>query len=276
MNQKGPLPDFVVIGTMRSGTTSMWRYLREHPDVYMAPKELQYFTEHFDMVTDWYRARFADARIGESCGEATADYMAREPAMIRLSETIPEARLIALLRNPVDRAWSHYWLLRARGRETRPFEAVIDTEMKVLATEGAGVDRFLYLLHGLYDVHLRAVLDLFPRDQLHVVVFETMVAEPLAVYASVCEFLGVDPTFVPRSLGRPVNRFVGFRSLRVREASKRLPNPVGRLVARLNTRLDAEYPALDLETRKTLFRFYAPHVERVEEILGHPIEQWHS
>ena len=82
----------------------MWRYLREHPDVYMAPKELQYFTEHFDMGTDWYRAHFADARIGQACGEATADYMAREPAMVRLSETIPDARLIALLRNPVDRA----------------------------------------------------------------------------------------------------------------------------------------------------------------------------
>ena len=121
----------------------------------------------------------------------------------------------------------------------------------MLATEGTGVDSFLYPLHGLYDVHLRVVLDLFPRDQLHVVVFETMVAEPLAVYASVCEFLGVDPAFVPRSLGRPVNRFVGFRSLRVREASKRLPNPLGRLVARLNTRLDVEYPALDLARTDT-------------------------
>ena len=69
----------------------MWRYLREHPDVYMAPKELQYFTEHFDMGTDWYRAHVADARIGQACGEATADYMAREPAMVRLSETIPDA-----------------------------------------------------------------------------------------------------------------------------------------------------------------------------------------
>ena len=143
--------------------------------------------------------------------------------MTRLQDTLPEARLIALLRNPIDRAWSHYWLLRARGRETRTFKEVIETEMRTLGGSGAGADGFLYLQHGLYDLHLRVVLDLFRRAQLHVVILEEMVADPLGVYTSVCDFLEIDPTFEPPSLGKPVNSFVAFRSLSARESAKRLP-----------------------------------------------------
>ena len=172
----------------------MWRYLGEHPQVFMAPKELQFFTEFHGRGTDWYRSQFANAAAGQKCGEATADYLARAPAMIRLRKTIPGARLIALLRNPVDRAWSHYWLLRERGRETRPFHTVVEEEIATLETDETS-QSFSYLSHGLYDVHLGRVLELFPKEQLFSIVFESMVEAPAATFASACNFLGLDPGF---------------------------------------------------------------------------------
>ncbi len=98
------LPDFLIIGAMRSGTTSLYRYLGAHPEVFMTPKELQFFTEHFSRGLDWYRRQFVTAGHRSVLGEATADYLARESAMQRIAHTLPTVKMIASLRNPVDRS----------------------------------------------------------------------------------------------------------------------------------------------------------------------------
>lgn len=272
----GRLPDTLIVGAMRSGTTSLYRYLGAHPDVFMAPKELQFFTEHFAKGTDWYRAQFAGAGEAEVVGEATADYLARESAMSRLATTLPEARLIASLRNPVDRAWSHYGLLQARGRESRSFTAALDDEEAAIARDGVGADGVIYLTHGLYDVHLERCLRLFPRHQLHVSIFERMRVDPGTTYRSLCQFVGIDETFVPPNLGERINPFVTFRSLRLRRMAQRLPSPLDRAVARLNTRRSLPPPQVDPATRARLNDFYAPHVQRVEELLGDAVPEWRA
>src|SRR5437764_7156012 len=114
-----PLPNFFIIGAMRSGTTSLTRYLNAHPDVFVAPgKELHFFDQRFDRGLDWYRDCFERAAGQRAIGEATQSYMYDAEAMTRLAVTVPKARLLAILRNPVDRAWSHYWLNRALALET--------------------------------------------------------------------------------------------------------------------------------------------------------------
>lgn len=268
------LPDTLIIGAMRSGTTSLYRYLGAHPDVFMAPKELQFFTEHFEKGIAWYREQFAAAGGAHVVGEATADYLARESAMSRLAATLPDARLIASLRDPVDRAWSHFGLLRARGRERRSFSAALDDEETAIARQGPGADGVVYLTHGLYDVHLERCLRLFPRPQVHISIFERMATEPGVMYHSLCQFLGVDASFVPPNLGDRINPFVTFRSLRLRRIAQRLPSPLGRPVARVNTRRNVPSPRLDDPTSARLTEFYAPHIRRVEEILGEPIPEW--
>lgn len=272
----GRLPDFLVIGAMRCGTTSLYRYLGAHPDVFMTPKELQFFTEHFDRGAEWYAAQFAGAGRARVLGEATADYMARASAMLRIAATLPDAKLIASLRNPVARAWSHYLLLRERGREQRSFPAALDDEMAAIAADGPDASGVFYLTHGLYDVHLARCFDLFSRAQLAVSIFERMAADPGPVYGMLCEHVGVDPSFVPANLGEPVNPFVTFRSLRVRAIARRLPAPLGRVVARLNTRRPEAPPVLDETTRRRLADFYAPHVRRTEELLDAPIPEWRA
>ncbi len=270
----GRLPDFLVAGAMRSGTTSLYRYLDAHPEIGMVPKELGFFTERFDEGIDWYRAQFAQIGSTRVLGEATADYLARDSAMHRIAEVLPKVRLVASLRDPVERTWSHYGLLQARGRETRTFEAALDTEEAALAEHGPNAPGVVYLYHSAYDVHLERVYRLFGRQQLHVSIFERMVKDPAATYRSICRFLGVDDTFVPPNLGRAVNPQVGFRSLRIRSWSKRLPVPLRRVVDRLNTRQAARRPDLSPALRARLQEYFAPRVRRVEELLGDELPEW--
>lgn len=270
----GRLPHFLIIGAMRSGTTSLYRYLGAHPEVFLTPKELQFFTEHFDRGLDWYRGQFASVGSARLLGEATADYLARASAMTRIAATLPTARLIASLRNPVDRAWSHYGLVKARGREPRTFGEAIGEERAALAANGPDAPGVFYLSHGFYDVHLERCFGLFDRTQVAVTIFERMAADPAPVYRSLCNHLGVDPSFVPANLGEPVNPFVTFRSLRLRAAARRLPSPLGRVVGRINTRRNVAAPPLDPADRSRLAEFYAPHIARTEEILGQEIPEW--
>lgn len=269
----GRLPDFILAGAMRSGTTALYRYLGAHPDVFIAPKELGFFTTKFDAGLDWYRDQFRDAGPARVLGEATADYFARETAMSRIADTLPQVRLVVSLRNPVDRAWSHYHLLRARARDTRTFAEAVEDETAALGTDDAA-SRVIYLVHSLYDAHLERALRLFDRDQIHVTVFERMASDPRAAYRSLCRFLGVDDTFEPPNLGVPVNAFVQFRSLRLRDFAKRLPAPVARVVGRLNSKGRGDLPELDAATRGRLDEFFAPRLRRIEELLGYPVPEW--
>lgn len=266
------LPDFLVIGAMRAGTTSIYRYLSAHPEVFLVPKELQFFTVHFDEGLDWYRNRFRPAG-DRAAGEATADYFARASAMDRIAATLPEARLIVSLRNPSERAWSHYWLLRSRGRESRSFEAVFEQEAAALSA-GSPPAGVIYLPHSRYDEHLERLFRLFAPSQVHISIFERMVAEPEPFYRSVTRFLHVDPSFVPENLGDPVNAFVGFRSLRLRRLTQRLPQPAARVVGRFNSLRGAPRPTMEDATRRRLDRYFAPHVRRVEELLGYEVPEW--
>ncbi len=120
------LPDFVIVGVMRSGSTSLFRYLADHTDVFMVqPKEMHFFDQNYIRGLDWYKSRFAAAEAGQRAGEVTPSYLSSSVAMERLAADVPGVQAIAILRDPVDRAYSHYWLRHARGREARPWEQVV-------------------------------------------------------------------------------------------------------------------------------------------------------
>ena len=269
------LSDFLIIGAMRSGTTSLYRYVGAHPETFMLPKEFQFFTTHWDRGVDWYRAQFDGAGGAKVLGEATADYLARNSAMERIAETIPDVRLIASLRNPVDRAWSHFGLLEARGKESRTFTKAIDEELRIISTDGAKAPGLLYLSHGLYDAHLGRCLQLFGPDQLHVVLFEDMVADPGGIYREICSFLGIDSSIQPSNLGQVVNAYITFRSLRARAFTKKLPKGMARFVGRLNTKRGVA-PSMLPADHERLTEFYRDRITATESILGRQLDVWRS
>jgi hypothetical protein len=267
------LPTFVVVGAMRSGTSSLARWLRPHPEVFLAlPKELHFFDEQYDRGTDWYRRRFADVDGERAVGEATPSYLYRGEAVERMAALLPDARLIAILRDPIERAYSHYWLERIRGREQRSFEDAVTAELgphPVRETPGS----MTYLAWGRYLPQLERLGRLYPRPAVLALLFDDLTASPTTTYAQVCRFLDVDDRFVPPTLGAAVNASIAFRSLAVRRLSKRLPAPARRVVDHFNVR-PFRYPPVDPGLRKHLVDHMADDNRALATWLDRDLSAW--
>jgi hypothetical protein len=198
------LPDFLIIGTQLGGTSSLYRYLGAHPDV--APslrKETEYFSTEFHRGEGWYRAHFpwrstADGKPARQTFEATPAYLLDPLAAPRAAELIPNARIIVMLRDPVDRAFSQYGHNRRLGAETHTFEEAIAAEPVRLRGEydrtaedenyeAIPLRRFGYVERGLYAEQLERWLDRF--DDVHVIRSEDFMRDPRPVYRSVLDFL---------------------------------------------------------------------------------------
>lgn len=212
----GPLrgwPSALIIGAQRSGTTSLFNYLVRHPAV-LAPfgKEIHYFDLHYDRGVRWYRGRFPYSRLlrnGAITLDASPYYLVHPLVPRRAAELLPAVKLIVLLRNPVDRALSHYQHEVRGGRETLSFAEAIAREPERLAGEEERLrndphyysfnhHRYSYARRGEYIDHLRRWAEHFPRTQLLVLQSEALFRDPAAASASVFNFLGLPPHRLPR------------------------------------------------------------------------------
>ncbi len=212
--ETGALPDFVIIGAHKCGTTSLYHLLTRHPHVEpAAAKELQFFDSHFDKGIEWYRRCFPQPRWKDGqrsiTGEATPYYLFHPRAAKRMAEMVPEARLIVLLRNPVDRAYSHYHHQRRLGRETRGFEEAIEAEKaRLLRKEGktseredrarADNKRSNYLTKGIYVDQLLRWSQFFDDEQMLVLKSEDFFERPADTLKLVLGFLDL-PGWEPGS-----------------------------------------------------------------------------
>jgi hypothetical protein len=169
------LPNFLIIGAQKSGTTSLYNYLKQHPQIFMPRlKEPHFFTyegqlpPHPSVVTSWqdYRALFADARDEIAVGEASPSYLHGEQAPRRIAHYFPTIKLIAILRNPADRAFSNWMHNVSYGREELDFGQALQAEERRIQ-EGVGY-LFWYRYKGFYHRHLTRYLALFDRTQLRV------------------------------------------------------------------------------------------------------------
>jgi hypothetical protein len=209
-----PLPDFLIIGAQKAGTTALYSYLREHPAIAGPPwKEVSFFDRHFWRGDAWYRGHFpnrlylrrvrARAGVEPIVGEASPSYVFHPLAPQRVAALVPDVRLIVLVRNPVDRALSHYHHEVALGREPLPFEDALEQEDARLEGE---LERmlepryfshawwnFTYRARGRYAEQLERWLEIFPRERLLVVPSEDLLDRPAETYGQVLDFLGAPP-----------------------------------------------------------------------------------
>lgn len=200
------LPSALIIGAQKGGTTSLFSYLVLHPDVVEpAVKEIHYFDLHYARGALWYRGQFPyrrELRNGALTVDGSPYYLLHPRVPERVARLLPRVRLIALLRNPIDRAVSHYHHEVSRRREPLTFEAAIDGEAERLSGEeerlrsdggyySYNLHRYSYLRRGIYVEQLRRWSQHFPRSQLLVVQSERFFRDPAAVMAQVHGFLGL-------------------------------------------------------------------------------------
>lgn len=270
------LPNLIVIGTVKGGTTSMYEYLREHPQVYMSPmKETNFFSSRWPLRTQAdYEAQF-DGVNGEAViGEASPGYLAFPGVARRIHDLIPAAKLIAILRNPADRAFSEYWM-RWRG----------DTYWKEPGEITAAFQReSFYVAPGFYYEHLRRFFDLFPPEQLRVYITERMNADTAGVMADTYRFLGVDDGFQPDLRRRhnvgytpksgALNGVYHHEGLR-KALVPIVPRPVKDLVKRVSARNQVTgVPEIPEELRRQMVELYREDIERLQALLDEDLSIW--
>ena len=248
------LPDFLIIGAQRCGTTSLYRYLAGHPGV-AAPvlgKGAHYFDTNFEKGEAWYRAHFPTRvykdvvrRSSLITGEGSPYYIFHPHAPRRIAELLPDVKVVAMLRDPVARAYSHYWHEVARGFEALAFEEAIEQEP---ARVDAELERMLedpsykswnhqhysYLSRGLYADQLERWYAVFPRERMLILSSERFFADTDREYRRVLEFLGLPPTSLVR--------YDAF-------------NP-------------REYSGMSVETERRLTEYFASPNQRLYELLG--------
>lgn len=274
VSSPGRLPDFIIVGAARCGTTSITRYLRAHPEIFMAQeKELHFFenADRFDLGVDWYKGRFAAADDKQIAGEATPAYMAEPLAVERMAHVVPDARLIAILRNPAERAYSMYWLSKAWGAEGRTAEDALRQAMR----EPDGTERSRSYM-GNYVEQLKHLCRFYPRSSLLTLLFDDFSSAPVPVVRRVCEFIGADPEQVPQSIGRFRNEARRVLSPKLHHIGERIRTRhvgIGERLLLLNSRA-VKYPPLSGELRVELITYFKPYNDALSDWLGWDLSGW--
>jgi hypothetical protein len=208
------MPNFLIIGAAKAGTTSVWRQLKQHPQIFMHPKkQLNFFalegedlgfrgpgpadsTLHSITSIDAYRAQFDEVTNETAIGEASNLYLYSAGAAGRIRHYLPHAKLIAILRHPADRAYSRFLHLVREGREQiTDFGLALEEEEKRVRDHWW--PDFHYVRMGLYHAQLKPYFELFPRSQLRIYLHEDLKSDLNGVLRDVFRFLEVDDTFVP-------------------------------------------------------------------------------
>jgi Sulfotransferase domain len=272
----GRLPTFLVIGAMKSGTSSLSRYVRSHPDSFCsAKKEPEFFSMHWKLGIDWYRSLFADAGEAVAVGEFSTGYTKAprySEVAERVASVVPDVRIVYLVRDPVQRIRSQYIHQVAKEREHRSFDEAIRTPPSQ------------YLDWSRYAYQLEPYVRLFPREQLLVLRAEDLRDRRDTAVAQVFEFLGLDPTFVVPDLDEEYNQSSTRRrnevtvsriSRALRKAGVRslIPRTVrDRVRHRMATAITP--PAVSPETAAWIWHELGPDLDRLQQLLGPDFEMW--
>lgn len=272
------LPDWLVIGASKAGTSSMAVWMHAHSLLHVSGlKEVRFFDTdaNFEKGPEWYGNQFSDPippRPEQFVGELTPSYLWHPKAPERIAQLLPKAKLIAMLRHPVDRFHSQYWHMR--GWTQGDFPEVEDVAKRALAGDPEVVD---LVERGHYAEQIGRYDRLFPADALHVVMFEQVRDTPEEAFLSITRHIGV-PDEIPKVIGKVVNRTHTWRSHALHDAMVRhraweRSLRISRAIDRMNTRF-IDYPPLPSRVRAELLEHYAPHTTALEDRLGTKLPDW--
>lgn len=279
------LPDFVIGGAQKCGTTSLHRYLSAHPALYLPrrPQELHFFDfdENFAKGIDWYAGHFKLAGHAQKVGQTSPLYLYDERVPSRLANALPQARLIFLLRDPVARAYSHYWHQVKKGTESLPFMDALAMEQERLRGGYDARRQYSYVDRGRYVHQLARFARQFPRTRMLVLGTEALGSKPLDTLRLCFDFLEVDPLPAELVAELAAKRFNEARLPRwpalqqwVGQRRSRMPF-VASVVDKLNLRRATNPPMPD-EARAYLIEQLAEDTARLEREFDFDTSVWTS
>ena len=250
------LPNFLIIGAARSGTTSLYEYLSKHPSIIPGiGKEVYFFDKQFSKGINWYKSFFptklsmsrTQNKLQSKCltGEATPRYLHYPHAPKRIFSMLPNVKLIVLLRNPIDRAYSHYQMEVDSGHEKLSFEDAISNEEEKITNDMKKMEsdenfysvnfyRKSYTTRGIYVTQLERWFKYFPIEQFMILKSEDLYSNPSKIYKQVLDFLDL-----------PKHELNSFKAHRMRK-----------------------YMSLESETRIKLNDYFKPYNEKLYKLLG--------
>jgi hypothetical protein len=289
------LPNFLVIGAAKAGTTALHWYLKEHPSVFMTPvKDPSYFAYGLDADGKllWgdpelhpmpvkslseYERLFADGGDATAIGEASTMYLECPQSAARIRELLPAARIICSLRHPVERAYSDYVMgLRRRGRRFDPTR-----DLTVASAWARPNSRCMQI--GRYYEQLSRYFERFPRHQIHVFLFDDLKRNAPGVMRDVFRFLDVDPGFepdfatphAPGGMPRSVLLESFFTSRAIRSAVEPwMPARAANWVRRLRTRNMRQVPRLPADLKQELTGHFRDDIARTAELIARSLDHW--
>lgn len=274
------LPNFLVIGAQRAGTTLLYKILDAHPEVYLPAqrKEIHYFDWYYDRGVSWYQDFFRDSgREHKAIGEVTPDYLFEDKVPSRIKETLDSVRFLIVLRNPVERAYSWYLYSLRSFNEKRGAGAFFEEEEEVLK-------------RGLYSQQISRYFEHFEKSDFLVLYFDELLAQPASNLRAIAEFLSLSSTWPdPEAMVRdPVNASVipKFRGAfaRAQRFGEMLTQRDMDWAVRVARRIGipklfgagGSRPSMSPSTRSWLEDYYRSELCSLEELLGHDLDSWRS
>jgi len=280
------LPDFIIVGAQKCGTSTLHYSLSKHPNIFMSnPKELDFFDndDNFKLGIEWYASFFEKCPLDSIAGEASPEYFHCEQAAYRMAKLLPKVKIIILLRNPVDRAYSGYWHSVRIASETLPFNRAIKIEAERIVNNPYGMKFYSYISRGLYFKQIKTYFDLFGRSKIFIIISEEYFSNPAGTLKKISEFLGVncDKRFLDSVRMDIKNEGRTMRSEKLqrlykqlRKGQKQIPF-FATVINRINKKRE-KYPTMDKETKRNLEKYFAESNQELDKLLRRDLSIWRN
>ena len=280
------IPTFIVAGTQKAATTWLYECFNEHPEVFVPEiKELHFFCDpgdcrksRYGQGHDWYLSLFPDDKKFKAAGELSIDYMFYAHVATRLHALNPDLKIIFALRDPVERAYSAYWMGRRHNPEMPEFSTFLSSDSD-------------YVARGFYYRQIERYLALFPAHNIKIMIYEDLIEDPVKYLVEACEFLGIDDRIRPHSLHQRIAETKVMHPTLGRVFYKRLSpllrQPLILKAWRATKRytgmkrrdpaageVKPNYPAMTDEDRRWLQDVYRDENARLFELLGRQVVEW--
>jgi len=291
-------PNFFIVGAAKSGSTSLWMYLKQHPDIFMPEdirmKEPAFFCKingvhHHEGQEDRYLDLFSDAGDCKAVGEASTTYLTYPESAAWIQRVVPDAKVIVILRNPVGRAYSLYrWMVNHGHEWLTSFEAALEkepdrrTDAEFFSGNPHTFYDYLYFESGLYSEQLARYFGVFPASQIKVILLDDLYRKPLETTREVYAFLGVDDSFEPeikvhnKAEYRPASIRLHFLLSRLKHRYRHTRRGhLAEILFDLNISLfKLKWPKIDDAVRARLAEAYRSDIQATQRMTGKDLSAW--